>query len=286
MPDMINSESTVKDLYFDLLKNSLRFEFWEDPGKPLETVSYRAPRLFRPVLNGAARAMAKLRLRVVVLRDMEQERRVPGSTWPACAHTMVSRLRLDNVQNAVETVLKENIPGDLIETGVWRGGSCILMRAVLRAAGDGRKVFVADSFAGLPPPDAEKYPADKGDQHFTHDFLAVSKEEVEENFRKYGLLDDKVVFLKGWFKDTLPSAPIARLALMRLDGDMYESTMDALTALYAKLSPGGFCIIDDYGLSGCRAAVEDFRKANQIVEPMVKIDESSRYWRKAAPRTS
>jgi O-methyltransferase len=282
VPDTVDQAYQTRELYFELLKNTLRFVFWEDPGKPLETVSYRAPRLCRPALNAAARLMARFRLRLVVLRDMEHERRLPGSTWPACAHTMVSRQRLDNIQEAVEAVLRDNVPGDLIETGVWRGGSCILMRAILKAFGaTNRRVFVADSFAGLPPPNAELYPADKGDKHHKHEFLAVSKEEVEENFRKYGLLDEQVVFLKGWFKDTLPSAPIEKLALMRLDGDMYESTMDALTALYDKLSPGGFCIIDDYGLPGCRAAVDEFRQRQRIDEALHKIDESSRYWRKS-----
>lgn len=273
-------ESVNRALYLDLLKKVLRFSLWEDPGKPLEVVAYRA-RFLRGAIRGVARVMAKARLRMVVLRDMELERRLPGSTWPACAHSMVSMQRLDNIQLAVETAVKENVPGDLIETGVWRGGACILMRAVLKVNGDTkRRVFVADSFAGLPKPNAGQYPSDKGDEHHFHEFLAVSKEEVEENFRKYGLLDNQVVFLKGWFKDTLPAAPFTALSVMRLDGDMYESTMDALTNLYHKLSIGGFCIIDDYALPGCHAAVDDFRRIHQIAEPMLEIDHSGRYWRK------
>jgi hypothetical protein len=78
--------------------------------------------------------------------------------------------------------------------------------------------------------------------------LAVSRDEVENNFRKYSLLDDKVVFLQGWFKDTLPNAPIEKLCVLRLDGDMYGSTIEALLNLYPRLSKGGFCIIDDYAL--------------------------------------
>jgi O-methyltransferase len=141
-------------------------------------------------------------------------------------------------------------------------------------------VFVADSFQGLPPPDSERWPEDKGDIHHTAPFLAVSEEEVKENFRKYGLLDDRVVFLKGWFNDTLPSAPITKLAIMRLDGDMYGSTMDALVALYPKLSDGGYCVIDDYALEGCRKAVEDYRREHAIAEEIVKIDWTGAYWRK------
>lgn len=272
----------LADDYVELLKKTLMFSFWEDPGKPLEAVAYRAPRVLRPFLTGLGRTLAKARLRVVVLRDMEQERLFPGSTWPACAHTMLSKQRLDNVHEAVKSILSEHVPGDLIETGVWRGGTCILMRGILKAYGDtSRRVFLADSFAGLPKPDAENYPSDAGDQHHRFDFLAVSKEQVEENFRKYGLLDSQVVFLKGWFKDTLPAAPLAALALMRLDGDMYESTMDALKNLYPKLAPGGFCIIDDYALPGCRAAVDQYRAEKGITERLVEIDFSGRYWRKA-----
>ena len=135
---------------------------------------------------------------------------------------------------------------------------------------------------GLPPPDAETYPADLGDKHHTIEELAVSLDEVKANFAKYGLLDDRVVFLKGWFKDTLRAAPIERLAVLRLDGDMYESTTDALTALYDKVSPGGFVIIDDYGcIEACRRAVHDFRDARGIADKIVDIDGWGVYWRKS-----
>jgi hypothetical protein len=83
-------------------------------------------------------------------------------------------------------------------------------------------------------------------------------EEVKKNFEKYNLLDNNVKFLKGWFKDTLPSAPIESLAILRLDGDLYESTMDGLINLYSKLSKGGFIIIDDWGaFPACKQAVKD-----------------------------
>jgi O-methyltransferase len=122
------------------------------------------------------------------------------------------------------------------------------MRAVLAAYGiENRKVFVADSFEGLPRPD-ERYPADRGDKHHLNTYLAVSLDEVKNNFRKYSLLDDKVVFLEGWFKNTLPTAPIEKLSVLRLDGDVYGSTLEALLNLYPRLSMGGFCIIDDYNL--------------------------------------
>ena len=155
------------------------------------------------------------------------------------------------------------------------------MRAILAAyAIENRKVYVADSFEGLPKPDPEKFPADKGARFHLLQFFAVSQQEVENNFRKYDLLDDCVVFLKGWFKDTLPNAPIEKLAILRLDGDMYGSTMDALTSLYPRVSKGGFCIIDDYALPGCKSAVNDFRTQNGITSEMKLVDWTGSYWRK------
>ena len=282
MSDDLKGNAGNTQLYLDLLKKTLRFTLWEDPGKPIEALSFRAGFL-SPLVPLVARLLARVRLRITVLRDMDQERRHPGTTWPSWAHSMVSAARMDNLQFAVETILRESVPGDLIETGVWRGGSCIFMKGVLRAYGDQtRRMFVADSFEGLPKPDADKYPADKGDPHHVYSsFLAVTQEQVADNFRNYGLLDDRVVFLKGWFKDTLPKAPIEKLSLMRLDGDMYESTMDALTNLYERLSVGGFCIIDDYILPNCKAAVDEFRARRGIKDALVTIDGSSCYWRRS-----
>jgi len=155
------------------------------------------------------------------------------------------------------------------------------MRAILAAHEvKDRKVYVADSFEGLPKPDEGKYPADKGDTHHIHSYLAVSQSEVEENFRSYGLLDKQVVFLKGWFEDTLPNAPVDKLAVLRLDGDMYGSTMVALQSLYHKLSRGGFCIVDDYGLAGCQKAVDEFRAKNSISAELKTVDHVAKYWRK------
>jgi O-methyltransferase len=138
------------------------------------------------------------------------------------------------------SVLRAEIPGDLTETGVWRAGATIFMRAIL-AAHDvrDRQVWAVDSFEGVPPPEPARYPADRGDSLFAYKELAVSLETVRANFAKYGLLDEQVRFVKGWFRETLPNIPIARLAVLRLDGDLYESTLDALRYLYPKMSVGG-----------------------------------------------
>ena len=216
-------------------------------------------------------------------RPFNPEQRKIGRDLSLGAHTMIGTARLNNLQYCVETAIKDGVPGDLIETGVWRGGACIFMRGILKAHGvTDRTVYVADSFEGLPPPDEDKYPADKGDKFHTYEYLAISLEEVQRNFTRYGLLDDQVKFLKGWFKDTLPTAPMDKIAVARLDGDMYESTMDALTHLYPKVSPGGFVIIDDYvAFPSCKKAVHDFRTANGIDDEIHEIDWTGVYWRRS-----
>jgi O-methyltransferase len=196
---------------------------------------------------------------------------------------MIGLDRLGNIQYCVEKALQEGVPGDLIEAGVWRGGAAVFMRAILKAHGiRDRTVWVADSFRGLPPPDARNYPPDRGDPHHTYEWLAVSVEVVRDTFRRYGLLDDQVRFLEGWFRDTLHSADIGPLAIVRLDGDMYESTMEGLVNLYPKLSIGGYIILDDWGLiPNCRRAIDDFRASHGITEKVLATaDGVAGYWRR------
>lgn len=205
-----------------------------------------------------------------------------GWDWPSKAHTMIGSKRLANVRLLVESVLGNNVQGDLIETGVWRGGACIMMRGIL-AAYDirNRRVWLADSFCGLPKPDTENYPQDTGETFHEFEELSVSIETVQNNFRRYGLLDEQVVFLKGWFKDTLPQAPIERIAVLRLDGDLYESTIQPLEALYDKVSDNGFIIVDDYHVvSGCKQAVHDFWAKRNLSPELCEIDGVGVFWKK------
>lgn len=196
------------------------------------------------------------------------------------SHTMIGRKRLDNVHKCLEHIRKENIPGDLMECGVWRGGACIFMAGYLKIWNmTDRKVILADSFDGLPAPTHEKeLKIDLSKEKFPE--LAVSQETVEENFRLYDLLDENIVFLKGWFKDTLMDTPAESLALLRLDGDYYESTLDGLTHLYDKVVPGGAVIIDDYGLiTECKDAVHDFFfQRSQSAPEVTPIDLSGVFW--------
>ena len=262
---------TPELLYLDLIKKALSYSLWEDPGMPIETLLTKVLSRFFKLFN----------YQVVKCTAHYDRQREEGRIWPRYAETMIGLKRLDNIQFCIENIIKNNIEGDLIETGVWRGGATIFMRAVLAAYDiTDRRVFVADSFEGLPKPNENKYPADKSDLHHTKKFLAVSIDDVKANFEKYGLLDDRVVFLKGWFKDTLPDAPIDKLSVIRIDGDMYESTTDAINMLYPKLSERGFCIIDDYKLPPCKQAIDNFRSQHNITSPIIKIDWTGIYWQK------
>jgi O-methyltransferase len=265
-----------KQIYLELMKKALSCALYEG----MDGTDW-TPRGFwrRSLLKLCVPAGIRM------LRPAEGAARSDGSDWPSMAQTMIGLKRLDNLQFCVEQVLADRVPGDLIETGVWRGGSTIFMRAILQAHEvTDRQVWVADSFEGLPKPDAQKYPADSGDVHHLYANLAVSLEQVQANFRRYGLLDDQVRFLKGWFRDTLPKAPIKKLALVRLDGDMYESTMDGIVNLYPKLSPGGFLIVDDYGaVPACKQAIHDYRDRNGIQDEIHTIDWTGVYWRRSTP---
>lgn len=275
---MINNNCA--EMYLDLMKRCLTNIIYSEhehtdfmPGNKLKRFLFQ--KIIIPLFE-------KSNAKVIRYYDYDENMRVLGFDWPQMAHTMIGLKRLDNLQYCVTEVIKNNIPGDLIETGVWRGGASIFMRAILKAYGvTDRKVWVADSFEGLPRPE-EGYPQDKGDKHYMNQYLAVSLNQVKKNFQKYGLLDDQVVFLKGWFKDTLPGAPLGRIAVARLDGDMYQSTMDALNNLYHKISPGGFIIIDDYALKGANAAVHDFRIRHAVKEEIIAIEGTGVYWRKVS----
>lgn len=273
-------QRTAAELYLDLLKKCLtRYLFGESyvPAVPPRgTLKHTA---FEPV----RRWLADKDMEVIRHVPFDQQTRAEGRDWPARAESMAGLRRLENLQFCVTDVLRRGVPGDLIETGAWRGGVTIFMRAILEAYGDtGRRVWVADSFQGLPRPDPERWPAEAGDEHWTRGELAVPLEEVQANFARYGLLDERVRFLAGWFADTLPTAPIERLAVLRLDGDMYGSTMEALEALYPKLSVGGYVIVDDYGaIPQCKEAVTDFRARHDIIDPMETVDWTGVYWQRS-----
>lgn len=276
----------LRDRYLDLMKRMLTGALTEDGdlvlGGGLEighkTWKWRAA-------DALAKVAATRKIELVQKKPYDAHAREHGMDWPSRAESMIGLKRMANIQECIASVIADDVPGDLIETGVWRGGATIFMKANLVAWGDStRRVWVADSFEGLPAPDPARYPADIGDITFQFEGLRIGVNQVRHNFERYGLLDDKVMFLEGWFKDTLPTAPIDELALLRLDGDLYESTWQALEPLYPKLSVGGYCIVDDWHAyeDQAQVAVKDYFASQGISEEIIEIDGVGVYWRKTS----
>mmetsp|Transcript_25317 Transcript_25317/g.31197 ORF Transcript_25317/g.31197 Transcript_25317/m.31197 type:complete len:401 (+) Transcript_25317:11-1213(+) len=216
------------------------------------------------------------------VNEYDAKQREGGKDWTYLGDTMTGNIRIQNVWDLLVSVVKENIPGDYIETGVWRGGSSIFARAVLSALDATDRVsYVCDSFAGLPPGDRSLHKKDKY-WDTMNGYLGVSEEVVAANFQKFGLLDSNVVFAKGFFNETMPvlSKYTKTFAVMRLDGDMYESTVDVLYNLYDKLSIGGYLIMDDWNGYPSRVACLDFFEVHGIQPKIIHIDEISAYWKK------
>jgi len=277
--------SPAAELYLDLMKKCLTRSIFPDSYRQIKTRPSRRRNPFAWAMYPLVQPLlAKDNVQLFAYSPFDPQARAEGRDWPPEADTMIGLKRLENIEFCVKDVLRNNVLGDLIETGVWRGGGSIFMRAILQACGDpSRTVWVADSFEGLPKPDG-RYQQDSGDRHWkSNHTLGISLEQVQANFARYGLLDERVRFLVGWFKNTLPTAPISQLAILRLDGDMYSSTMDALCALYSKVSPGGYIIVDDYGSTPpCKQAVDDFRAEHKITAPIQPVDWTGAFWQKPA----
>ena len=239
---------------------------------------------------------------------------IDGSAWPPkgpCqAITMTGVRRLDHLQMILEDVILRQIDGDFIELGVWKGGLCILAKAIFHAYRQyQRKIFLADSFEGIPPVNVEKYPVDQAHvgadkfeilssnytggvnavkRNFNIYFNVENRREkiIDDTFKQFATVGDindaekefqvKVEYLVGFFKDSLPLAikenKFRCFSVLRLDGDLYESTWQSLENLYPYLNVGGIVIVDDYTIYvGAFRAVLDFRKKNDIKTPIVQV---------------
>lgn len=265
--------------YLDLLEKVLTFSLWPQPPAPITMlkgcstklniacmIDKLLHRLTVPDTGGA------LSLCVDIDQQFAESSRANGVAWPSLSHTMVGRARLRNIRELCAAALEENTPGSFVECGVWRGGASIMARACLPS---NREVVCCDSFQGLPP--------DTREPHWSkQEFLRVSKEQVEAYFRAFDLLEN-VRFVKGFFCDTLYDLDTGPIAVLRCDGDMYSSTWDILSALYSKVSPGGYVIVDDYGVvDTCREAVNNFRSLHRITDTIRPIDQSGVWWKKQA----
>ncbi|MEO1563877.1 MAG: TylF/MycF/NovP-related O-methyltransferase [Pseudomonadota bacterium] len=248
----------ILDLYVDVMIRSLTNSLYQDPS-----------------MIGRGEAF-------------DLENRVNGRDWPKQGFSMAGHKRLRSLADQVIETVQNGVPGDFIETGVWRGGACALVRGLYKALDvSDRRVFVADSFQGLPPPDPDSFPQDKNLDLSIYPELAIPLKEVKKTFEAYGLLDDQVQFVEGWFKDTLHKVDSQCFSIIRLDGDLYESTIQALDALYPKLSAGGYLIVDDYGaIPACRKAVKDYRTTHGITSDIHEIDWTGVYWQRVGDSIS
>ncbi len=188
--------------------------------------------------------------------------------------TLLSKEQLDLIEECAVSVEERNVPGDFIEAGIWRGGAIIFMRGLLDAYDiRRRKVFAADSFAGIPRNTrALNDPVDQWSDRWV-----ASLDEVRQNIQRFGFLDDRIAFVPGFFAESLKTLSGERFALMRLDSDSYDSVHESLEQLYPLLSAGGIIIIDDWHLAGCKAAVMDYRTRHAI-DDEITARAGNAYW--------
>ncbi len=270
----MKSVSNESSKYLGLLKSCLTASLYDESAWTI--VKSRSP-----LKSAIIRELDKRSLQLVRRRPYDPVARERGSDWPMFGFTMAGARRLANVEECIASVVADAVPGDFVECGVWRGGSSIFARAAFDAYGArDRLVWLADSFEGMPARTSDDMadPELKGTT-----YLEQSLEQVKSNFARFDLLDDRVKFVKGWFSESLPTAPIGKISILRLDGDYYSSTMDALKALYSKVSVGGYIIVDDYNaFASCKAAITDFCKVENISPELHKIDDIAVYWRREA----
>ena len=205
-------------------------------------------------------------------------------------HSMCSIQRLDNMYRLAKSVEEKGLAGAVVECGVWKGGCSGVAALVLQENGYKRQLHLFDSFEGLPEPGAEdgteaaRYSDGRsGGQLRTTGKCVGTQEEVQQFlFGKLGIDRSKVTFHVGWFQETLPKdhEGVGPIALLRLDGDWYESTKVCLKFLYPQVVSGGYVILDDYGTwAGCRKAFEEYRAEERLgALVLVRIDRRGVYY--------
>ena len=280
--------------YLDLLKAALLDEHYLENEVRIDHLVQSLERGQKPEANKLRDPVRHMR---PAMRRLVTERRGGHHTDAADApayfpYTTMGHARLDHLQQCLGTIRTEAVRGDLVECGTKRGGGAIFMRGFLEAyeIAD-RQVWVVDPFLASPTSTgaAVSHSELPGGGRGFPDLLA-DLNTVREGFDRFDLLDDHVRFLQGDFADTLHDAPIEKVALLRIGGDLDLSTADVLDALYDKIPMGGFVVVDDYEAPTCRKAVDEFRARHGIQDPVERVDGTGACWRKAeytaSPATS
>jgi hypothetical protein len=203
--------------------------------------------------------------------------------WGRYRYTGIDDEGLENIRFCAEKVIADNVPGDFVEAGVWLGGASIYMAAIGKFWQQKRTTWVLDSFQGMPKPNPN-CPHEFTDYSDLTGLIAPLK-EVQANFKKFKMLD-QVVFVPGWFSDTIPSLQIDQIGVLRLDSDYYESTLLTISKLYPRVSPGGWVIVDDYDcVPGANSAIDQYRAEQGITAQMYRMNRTDNhgvYWQKTA----
>jgi hypothetical protein len=272
-------DKNIGSPYLDLLANALTASIYPESSGVVIRPGVKSG-LYGKLRDFVIFQLMKRHFVVTKKYPFDLEKRKRGEDWPMFGYSMIGTVRLKNIYDCLKSAVENEVEGDFVECGVWRGGASIFARAALNELGAyNRKVWAADSFEGMPVQKTQDLddPALAG-----HAYLTVSVEDVKDNFRRFNLLDN-VTFLKGWFADTLPSCGVKKISVLRLDGDYYSSTMDTLEALYSKVAIGGYVIIDDYNsFVTCKKAVTDFLRKGGLSPTITGIDRHAVYWRKEA----
>lgn len=205
----------------------------------------------------------------------------------AIPYSLTSQERMYAMHQATEYVSKYNIPGDIVECGVWKGGSAMISALKLMQMQDTeRKIYLYDTYEGMSEPTEkdvnycgrpaqEKWELMKDPQR--NNWCYASVEEVRKNVFSTGYPENNFIFVKGKVEDTIPAKKPSSISILRLDTDWYESTYHELVHLFPLLSPGGVIIIDDYGhWSGAREATDKYFRENNIRIFLGRIDNTGR----------
>jgi len=186
--------------------------------------------------------------------------------------TMVKNQNLKLLYDLVSEVVKRRMPGDIVECGVWNGGSAAIMGAAIMEDPikiQSRKIWLFDSFEGLPPPGDRDGELER--QSYFPGWNKGNVRLVEEVFAQFGYPSENLRIVPGWFNETIIGEPIEKIALLHIDADWYQSVRTVLELLYPRVVPGGFVVLDDYGLwPGCQRAVLEYLSEHQIPKMIIR----------------
>jgi O-methyltransferase len=192
-------------------------------------------------------------------------------------YTAVFVPRLVALYKLSEEINQRSMPGDIVECGVYNGGSAAIMAALCEKTPVSRSVWLFDSFEGLPKPtdkDGDEAPAYEG---WCHGDLS----KVKEVLRKLRIPESRIHIVKGWFRDTFPKVEIPKIAILHIDADWYESVKLCLEKFYDSVQPGGYIVLDDYGdWQGCRIATDEFLKKRVHDVKLIQVDYTGFYFQK------